>query len=290
LLRRTLGEDVDLRIALDRSVRPVRVDRGQVEQVLLNLAVNARDAMPTGGTLVIDTAGVVVDEDYATRHPGVELGPYVRLRVSDTGTGMDAATVDRALEPFFTTKPVGQGTGLGLSTVHGIVQKAGGHLRIYSEPGIGTTITVELPAEEREVALDEAAPAPASVTDVRGGTVLVVEDDDALRDVTRRVLERNGYDVLSASNGPDAIVIAREHPGDIDLLLTDVILPDLTGKDTADRVLAIRPGLPVVYMSGYAEPLLASRGTLDAGIVLVHKPFSEHDLMAHIAQAMHVRR
>jgi len=284
LLRRTLGEDIELIVTLGGEVSPVLADRGQLEQVLLNLVVNARDAMPAGGTLAVDTAEVDADEDYVARHPGLNVGRYVRLRVSDTGVGMSRDTADRAFEPFFTTKPPGEGTGLGLATVHGIVRQAGGRLSLYSEEGIGTTVSVLLPVTTSPVSAPDAVPERAA----QGGgrRVLVVEDDAALREVTRRLLARNGYEVLMADDGLHAVELARTYSGTIDLLLTDAVMPNLSGRETAERVVLARPGIAVLYMSGYAEPVLSTRGTFDGGVLLVEKPFTEQALLAKVAEAL----
>jgi PAS domain S-box-containing protein len=282
LLRRTIGEHVELVVSLAPQLSPVLADPGQIEQVLLNLALNARDAMQTGGVLTIDTQNVVVDALYAQRHPGLATGTCVRTRVSDTGEGMTQEVIDRAFEPFFTSKPRGEGSGLGLATVHGIINQAGGHVHIYSEPGIGTTVTALLPAIDDTVAAPEA-PAPARpVVGVGVETILVVEDEAAMREVTRRMLARSGYSVLTAANGHDALTIAREHADEIQLLITDVIMPHMLGKEVAEQIRVMRPDLPVVFMSGYAEPILATQGTLEPGVTLLEKPFSEQVLLAKI--------
>jgi signal transduction histidine kinase/ActR/RegA family two-component response regulator len=285
LLLRTLGEDIQLHTHLAGDLRPVKADPGQLEQVLVNLAVNARDAMPTGGTLVIDTGNVVVDEHYVSTHPGIRPGDYVRLRVSDTGTGMSRATVERAFEPFFTTKPKGQGTGLGLATIYGIITEAGGQVQIYSEPGVGTTITALLPATaDAVVAGGTTAVAPAQAG--RGETILVVEDEESLRALTQRILVRNGYRVLTAADGPAALARAADHPGPIDLLLTDVVMPRMLGHDLAREVLETRPEVRVIYMSGYAETVLTVHKTLPPGVTLLSKPVSESALLSTVRQML----
>jgi PAS domain S-box-containing protein len=285
LLRRTLGEHVEFRTSLATDLRAVLVDPGQLEQILVNLAVNARDAMPDGGVLRIDTANTDVDEGYAASRPELSPGPHVRLRVSDTGTGMPPETAQRAFDPFFTTKPPGQGTGLALATVYGIVQQAGGRAQIYSEPGIGTTFTVLLPATD-----DTASPAEPQgqpPTPRRGEeTILLVEDEQALREVTRRILTGAGYRVIVAENGPEALAAAAAHPDAIDLLLSDVIMPQMPGPALAQRLLAERPALRVLLMSGFAQPILDSGGHLRDGMVLIEKPFSGPALLAKIAQML----
>ncbi|MGC9665944.1 ATP-binding protein [Planosporangium sp. 12N6] len=284
MLRRTLGEDIELRTRLAPGLLPVKADPGQVEQVLVNLAVNARDAMPTGGTLVIDTDNVTIDEHYAAHHPGTRLGGYARLRISDTGTGMSPDTVERAFEPFFTTKPKGQGTGLGLATIYGIVTQAGGHVQIYSEPGVGTTVTVLLPGTGDRTTAEPAAAAVAQTG--RGETVLLVEDEDNLRTLTERILRRHNYRVVAAANGPEAIEAARHHVGRIDLLLTDVVMPQMAGHDLARQLQVDHPDLRVVYMSGYAEPLLTTQKTLPAEVSLLSKPIPEVVLLATVRRAL----
>ena len=285
MLLRTLGEHIVLRAAAAAGLWSVLADPGQIDQVLVNLAVNARDAMPGGGALTIDTENIDVDEVYAAHDPGVVPGRHVRLRVSDTGVGMDKQTLDQVFEPFFTTKPKGQGTGLGLATVYGVVAQAGGHVKIYSEPGIGTTVSILLPAVDGE----PAQPVPRSSTSdgrARGKTVLLVEDEDAMREVTRRILTRNGYQVLEAPLGPAAVTLAVEHRGEIDLLLTDVVMPKMLGKEVAQGVVGARPGIPVLYMSGYAQPVLASQGTLDEGVRLIEKPFTEAVLLEKVREVL----
>jgi PAS domain S-box-containing protein len=288
LLRRTLGEHVQLVTALAGDVWPVAIDPGQFEQVLVNLAVNARDAMPAGGELTIDTENVTVDADFAASRPGVPTGRYVRLRVSDTGTGMDEGTVDRAFEPFFTTKPKGEGTGLGLATIYGIVTQAGGRVQIYSESGLGTTVSVMLPATGARSRVDSQ---PSTPTKRVGGheTILLVEDQDALREVTARMLDRNGYKVLTAGDGAEAIDLASHHEGGIDLLLTDVVMPHMLGREVAASMLALRPGIRVLYISGYARPVLGAQGTLEPGVTLLEKPFTEPALLAKIRQVIDAR-
>ncbi len=282
LLRRSLGEHIDLIITAAPGLWPVKADAGQLEQVLVNLAVNARDAMPAGGKLTIDTANVTVDDAYAASRPGLATGRYARLRVSDTGTGMDRDTLAHVFEPFYTTKPVGQGTGLGLATVHGIITGAGGHAQIYSEPGVGTTITALLPATDTAAATSETEPVAIAPPGGLGETVLLVEDEKSLWELASRILARNGYHVCTATTPADALRQASDLTQPIDLLLTDVVMPDMLGNELAARVRAVRPGLPVLYMSGYAQTVLDTQGALDPGINLVEKPFSENDLLSRV--------
>jgi nitrogen-specific signal transduction histidine kinase/CheY-like chemotaxis protein len=284
MLHRTLGEHVELVTSLAGDLHPVLADPGQLEQVLVNLAVNARDAMPGGGTLSIDTSNITVDADSIAGGAESPLGQQVRLRVSDTGAGMTPEVVEHAFEPFFTTKSDGAGTGLGLATVYGILQQADGHIRIYSEPGGGTTFSITLPATTQ--AATPEAPKDTYERSPSGETVLVVEDEAALREVTRRILARNGYQVITAASGPEALDIAREHQGEIHLLVTDVVMPHMLGKEVAEQVLLIKPGTEVLYMSGYARPVLSSQGRLEPGVALVEKPFSEADLLAKAGQVL----
>ena len=284
MLRRTLGEHVELVTSLAGDLWPVLADPGQLEQVLVNLAVNARDAMPAGGTLTIDTSNITVDADTIAGGSGARKGRNVRLRVSDTGTGMTADVAQHVFEPFFTTKRDDGGTGLGLATVYGILAQADGDIRIYSEPGAGTTFTITLPVTA-EAAVLIAEPVPYQRTP-KGETVLIVEDEDALREVTRRIFTRNGYQVITAADGREALRIAADHLGEIHLLVTDVVMPHMLGKEVAEKMRLIKPEIEVVFMSGYARGVLTSQGRLDPGFALVEKPFSEADLLAVAGQAL----
>ena len=282
LLIRSLGEHVVLKTDLAPQLRAVLADPGQIEQVLVNLAVNARDAMPSGGTLVVQTFVTDVDESHAAGRIGLPPGPYACMKVSDTGVGMSREVIDHAFEPFFTTKPKGEGTGLGLATVYGIVTQAGGYVQIYSELDIGTTITILLPAAGPDV---QAEPAPVPEPGGgRGETVLIVEDEPAMREVTRRILSRSGYHVIVAASGHEAIEIAARHTGDIDVLLTDVVMPRMLGKEAAERIRALRPGVKVLFMSGYAQGVLDCRGVVEVGVNLIQKPFSEAQLLVTLRQ------
>jgi two-component system cell cycle sensor histidine kinase/response regulator CckA len=285
MLRRSIGEHITLDVRLEPGLASVTADPGQLDQVLVNLAVNARDAMPRGGNLTIETGDLIVDHDYAVDRPHLRPGRYVRLRVSDTGTGMPPEVIERAFEPFYTTKPAGKGTGLGLATVYGIITAGGGDLSIYSEPGAGTTFTILLPTTDARPAEVEE-PVEAAPADYRRGTILAVEDEPALRDVLHRILAGAGHEVLIAADGPAALAVAAEHAGHIDVLLTDVVMPHMLGKDLADRFLRLAPGAGVLFMSGYARPALASQGTLDPEVTLVEKPFSKAQLLDAVQQSL----
>jgi PAS domain S-box-containing protein len=284
LLIRTLGEHVILRTDLAPQLCPVLADPGQIEQVLVNLAVNARDAMPSGGTLVVQTSSTEIGECHAAIRAGLPSGQYACLKISDTGVGMPREVIDRAFEPFFTTKPKGEGTGLGLATVYGIVTQARGYVQIYSEPGLGTTLTILLPATDHSV--DGQSAPEKEVGGGAGETVLIVEDEPAMREVTRRILSRRGYHVMAAATGHEAIELAARHPGDIDVLLTDVVMPRMLGKEAAERIRALRPGIKVLFMSGYARGVLDSQGVLEADVNLVEKPFTEVRLLAQLRQVV----
>ena len=284
LLKSTLGEHIELRSELAPDLRTILIDPGQLGQILLNLAVNARDAMPDGGTLTIDTANVDVDVDYTAHRAELSPGPYVNLRVSDNGKGMTREVAELAFDPFFTTKPAGQGTGLGLATIYGIVQQAGGRAQLYSEPGVGTTATVLLPASE---GTPSRTAQQIGASQLRGeATILLVEDEDALREVTRRILAGNGYRVITAANGDEALAAAAEQAEPIDLLLTDVVMPQMHGPHLAEQIKLVRPSIRVMFMSGFAQPILDSGGHLDTGVTLIEKPFSGPTLLAKVSQAL----
>ena len=287
LLVRTLGEHVELSTRLAAGLKPVLADPGQIEQVLVNLAVNARDAMPGGGKLIVTTASTSIDEEHAASRVGLSPGSYVSLKVSDTGTGMPQDVIDRAFEPFFTTKAKGEGTGLGLATVYGIVTQMGGYVQIYSEPGLGTTFTILLPETSQP---DEGPSAPSEAAlGGSGETVLVVEDEAAMREVTRRILARNGYQVITAVNGLNAIEVAAAHPGDIDILVTDVVMPQMLGKEAAERIRALYPAVKVLFMSGYTQGVLDIQGIIETGINLIEKPFTERSLLAKLHEIINIR-
>ena len=283
LLQRTIGEEIEFSTSLDTEIWRIKTDPSQLQQVILNLAVNARDAMPDGGTLTIETNNVEVDESYASTWVGLEVGRYVRIRVSDTGTGMDPEVAQHVFEPFFTTKPAGEGTGLGLATVHGIVVQAGGSVHLYTEKGVGTSLSVMLPATDQPVI--ESARVP--VRTLSGSeAVMVVEDEDAIRELTLRILTRHGYEVILAATGPEAIELAEDQGRAIDLVITDVVMPQMLGKEFGERFGEVRPGIPLIYMSGYAQAILDSRGRLEPGKTLLEKPFSEAELLTAVREAL----
>jgi signal transduction histidine kinase/ActR/RegA family two-component response regulator len=288
LLRRTVGEHVDLVIVPGPGLWHVKADRGQLEQVLVNLASNARDAMPRGGKLTIDTGNTDVDEAFAGTHPGLEPGRYVRMRVSDTGVGMDSGTLGRAFEPFFTSKPKGHGTGLGLATVHGIITQSGGAIQIYSEPGLGTTVSALLPATSATVGGAPAGTPPtAADPQGHGETVLLVEDEESLRHLANRILSHNGYQVRQATSAPHAVCFASNPAEHIDLLLTDIVMPDMLGTQVADQIREQRPRLPVLFMSGYAQPILHTHGAASKDMDIIEKPFTQATLLARVHRALH---
>jgi two-component system cell cycle sensor histidine kinase/response regulator CckA len=282
MLRTSIGEHITLITRPAPGLPSVTCDPGQIEQLLVNLAVNARDAMPAGGNLVIDTACSRLG---VGDHPDLAPGDYVRLRISDSGHGMAPEVIERAFEPFFTTKASGEGTGLGLATVYGIVTQAGGSVCLTSEPGVGTTVTILLPAGASDE--ESAAPAPEPVgTAGHGETLLVVEDEAALRDVAGRILSGAGYHVLTADGGAQALELAAVHEGTIDLLVSDVVMPGMLGKELAERLVDVRPDTRVLYMSGYAQPVLASQGTLEPGVALLEKPFTAAALLTAVRRRL----
>ncbi|MEW5961867.1 MAG: ATP-binding protein, partial [Chloroflexota bacterium] len=278
MLRRVIGEDIDLATALEPQLGQVKADPSQLGQIIMNLVVNARDAMPEGGKLTIETSSVYLDEVYTRQHPGLEPGPYVLLAITDTGIGMDAQTRAHIFEPFFTTKEVGKGTGLGLATVHGIVHQSGGHIWVYSEPGRGTTFKIYLPQLETSSEPVELPPLPARP---RQGseTILLVEDDKMVRELSCFVLRNHGYTVLTAGDGEQARCVCAEHAGPIQLLLTDVVIPGgMTGPQLAGALAPLWPQMKVLYMSGYADNAIVQNRILDSGAAYLPKPFTPDDL------------
>ena len=289
LLQRVIGEDIDLQLRLCEAPLYLKADISQLEQVLMNLAINARDAMPDGGLLLIETAAVELDDPYVREKPEVVAGPYVLISMSDNGSGMDAGTRQRIFEPFFSTKDKERGSGLGLATCYGIIRQHGGHIRVYSEPGQGSTFRIYLPCavghepetektgETRDV--DESAAAP-------GTTVLVVEDDPAVRELAEAVLSRAGYQVISADAEEEAIQLAETHKPLIDLVLTDVVMPNMKGPEIYQAVARSHPGVKVLYMSGYTDNVIASQGILEPGTRFIQKPFSVKSLVSKVRQVL----
>ena len=285
MLRRLIPENVEIITTPSPKLGAVKADLGQMEQVLLNLVINARDAMPDGGTLTIETANVELDEAYAREHAGVRSGSYVMLAVSDTGLGMDAQTLAHIFEPFFTTKEVGKGSGMGLATVYGVVQQSGGHVWVYSEPGQGSTFEVYLPRVED--AVQGAVKAPSSEPAIRGNeTILVAEDDRQVRDLTVAILKACGYLVLELENALEADRMCLQHQGHIDLLLTDVVMRDMSGPDLARRMRQLRPRTKVLFMSGYTDNAIVHQGVLDPGIAFLAKPFTPSVLAGKVRQVL----
>jgi len=283
ILRRLIGEDIEIITCLNDNPGRVKADPGQIEQVIMNLAVNARDAMPQGGKLTIETDSAFFDEDYTRRHLSARLGRYVILRVSDTGCGMDEQTRSRIFEPFFTTKDRSKGTGLGLSTVYGIVKQSGGNITVDSKPGLGTCFKVFLPMSEEEP--DEVY-APAQAWDACRGseTLLVVEDEEAVRKLTRIILSVGGYTVIEASNGFEAIEVCRQRR--IDLMITDVVMPQMSGRELVEKVSVICPDMKVLYMSGYTDDAIVRHGVLDASVPLLQKPFTPDALSQKVREVL----
>jgi PAS domain S-box-containing protein len=286
MLRRLIGEDVELSVICAPVLGKVLVDPGQMEQVIMNLAVNARDAMPGGGKLTIETAEVVLDQEYASAHPGVKPGPHIMLAVSDTGAGMDEATQARMFDPFFTTKEAGKGTGLGLATVFGIIRQSCGTIEACSEPAKGTEITIYFPTADKD-AIERVSSNPPAHPVVGGSeTILLVEDDEPVRVLTRTILRRYGYDVVEAQSGGDALLLCEQHPTAIHLLLTDIVMPRMSGAQLADRLVTIRPEMKVLYMSGYANDAVMRQGVLGPPIAFIQKPITPEALARKVRDTL----
>jgi CheY-like chemotaxis protein len=287
MLRRVIDEDVELRVVLQRGLHPVLVDRAQLEQLIMSLALNARDAMPRGGTLTFKTAVLDLGAAEAPRHPGVAPGPWVLLEVSDTGQGMDAETLAHAFEPFFTTKgrDQGAGAGLGLATVYGIVKQAGGHVTAESEPGRGARFRIYLPRLRGE---HEGAPVTAEAPAEPGGqqTILLIEDEPALRELLREVLAEAGYRVFAVGDGEAGLAAAREHREALHLLLTDVVMPRMSGREVAARLRLERPGLRVLYMSGYTDNAIFQHGLPEPGATFLQKPIGPETLVRRVRELL----
>jgi len=284
MLRRLIGEDIDLRLEMRPELGRVNADPGQMEQVLMNLVVNARDAMPEGGTLTIETANVTLDESYVSRHMTVKPGPYAMLAVSDNGIGMDEATQARLFEPFFTTKSSGRGTGLGLSTVFGIVKQSGGSVDVYSVPGRGTSVKVYLPRIDQPVAAESETPFKAVARGTE--TILLVEDEEMVRNLVRETLQREGYQVLDAADSVEALRISEKHKTAIHLLITDVVMPKVSGRDLAVELCRRRPGMKVLYMSGYTDSAIVHSGILQKEVAFLNKPFTPASLAERVREVL----
>ncbi len=289
ILQRVIGEDVNILTVLDPHLSYIEADAGQLEQVLMNLAVNARDAMPGGGKLTIQTANVELSDDYAREHPNVPPGSYVMLAISDAGCGMDAATQAQIFEPFFTTKAAGKGTGLGLATVYGIVKQSGGNIWVYSEVGHGTTFKIYLPCARKAAELIEKAEPRAALP--RGTeTILLVEDEEAVRELLREVLEADGYSVLLTSGGEEALQLCRSYKKEIHLMLTDVVMPGMNGRELGEHAAALRPEMKVLYMSGYTDEAITHHGVLDAGVAFLEKPFTPDSVARKVREVLNESR
>ncbi len=284
MLRRLIGEDIDLQLMLRPDLGMVSADAGQIEQVLMNLVVNARDAMPNGGTLTIETANIYLDENYSSRHLAVKSGPYTQIAVSDNGGGMDEVTQARLFEPFFTTKASGRGTGLGLSTVFGIVKQSGGNLDVYSVPGRGTSVKIYLPRIDQAALVDAESPDKSAK---RGSeTVLLVEDDDMVRHLVRESLVRAGYKVMDTSDPLEARRLADKHRGTIHLLITDVVMPKVSGRELAGELARRRASMKVLYMSGYTDNAIINTGILHKEVAFLQKPFTPAALTEKVRQIL----
>jgi signal transduction histidine kinase/ActR/RegA family two-component response regulator len=285
MLGRLIGEDIALLTTPTPGLGRVKADRGQIEQVIMNLAVNARDAMPQGGRLIVETANIDLDDEYVRRHVGARPGPHVMLAVSDTGTGIPHEIQSQIFEPFFTTKEQGKGTGLGLATVYGIVKQSGGYIEVDSEPGQGTTFRVYLPRLDAEPAPVDRSARPAAAA---GGTetILLVEDEEGVRELARDILRASGYTVLEARNGPEALLLCERHQGPLDMLLTDVVMPRMSGRELAERLAPLRPDLSVLYMSGYTDDAVIRHGVLGAGTAFLQKPFTPAALVLRVRETL----
>jgi PAS domain S-box-containing protein len=289
MLRRLIGEDIDLRTSLDPTLGLVKADPGQIEQVIMNLAVNARDAMPEGGKLIIETSNTELDDEYALHHPPCIVGRYVILAVTDSGVGMSQETKARIFEPFFTTKELSKGTGLGLSTVYGVVKQSGGYIWVYSEPGQGSVFKLYLPrVDGSEVQIRPAKSAPELLAGTE--TILLVEDEQSVRALTRNLLEQGGYTVLEADNGAHAVEIAKQHHGPIHLLLTDVVMPGMNGPAVAEMILPIHPEAKALYVSGYSSSFGTQTGLVPAGANLFQKPFSRAALLRKVRNLLDMQK
>jgi CheY-like chemotaxis protein len=286
MLRRILGEDIEVVHSLAEDLGKIKTDPGQIEQVILNLTVNARDAMPYGGKLLIKTDNVELDKTYAQTHAGVTAGPYVRLSVTDTGAGMPPEVKDRIFEPFFTTKELGKGTGLGLSTIYGIVKQSGGNIWVYSEENIGTTFKIYLPRIDQSSASNGFLNHPQELP--RGSeTILVAEDEEGVGKIIRQTLQTCGYEALLATNGREAIRLVQEYPAQsIQLLITDVVMPGMSGRELRDHLLTLRPEMKVIFMSGYTDDAVIHHGVLRKEMHFIQKPFPMNALAQKVREIL----
>nr|MDQ3820698.1 ATP-binding protein [Acidobacteriota bacterium] len=285
MLQRLIGEDIQLVTMLDPKLKRVKADPGQIEQVIMNLVVNSRDAMPSGGKLTIETKNVYLDAAYASRHIAVKPGYFVMLAVSDTGTGMNAETQARIFEPFFTTKEQGKGTGLGLSTVYGIVKQSGGNIWVYSEPEHGTTFKVYLPVVEEEGETVEPGIAAPEITQGTE-TILLVEDEEAVRVLLQDILEAEGYTVMVANSGGEALQVCAQHEGQIHLLMTDVVMPLMSGRQLVERLTERCAHVKVLYMSGYTDDAIVRHGVLEPGVAFLQKPFTPDAVLRKVREVL----
>ena len=285
MLRRLLGEDMDLVTVLEPDLGSVMADAGQIEQAIVNLVLNARDAMPQGGKLTIETANLDLDAEYARHHLEVQPGPYVMVAVSDTGMGMDEETKSHIFEPFFTTKEQGKGTGLGLSTVYGVVKQSAGFISVCSEPEKGAAFKIYLPRTDNSP--EPAASPSIRITERRGSeTILLVEDEEMVRHIGRRMLQRSGYNVLEASDGPTALSLSQEHKGPIHLLLSDVLMPGMSGPELADRLILQRPDIRICFTSGHTEDAIVHHGFLNSKVAFLQKPFRYDSLAVKVREVL----
>jgi CheY-like chemotaxis protein len=285
LLDRVIGEDIALVTAVTTPVGRINADRGQLEQVIMNLVINARDAIVAPGTLWLTTADVEVDDSFVAAHRGATIGSYVRLTVCDTGAGMGPEVLAHLFEPFYTTKPPGQGTGLGLATVYGIVKQCGGYIWVDSTPGQGTSFTIDFPSVPVEP-VSCATPVPDARMVEGSETILVVEDQVEAREVVLQTLQRQGYHVLEAADGPRALALLHAHPATVDLLLTDVVMPHMSGRELAGAIAAAGRSLRVLYMSGYTDGVVVRHGVLEPGVSFIHKPFTPDQLLARVREVL----
>jgi CheY-like chemotaxis protein len=277
MLQRLIGEDIKLVTRMQPALGQIKADAGQIEQVVLNLVVNARDALPQGGMITIESRNATLDETYATKHFSIPAGDYVMLTVSDNGIGMDAQTQEKIFDPFFTTKDVGKGTGLGLSTVYGIIKQSNGNIWVYSEVGKGTTFKVYLPRVD-EVAPDQSVSVPGLMPGSE--TILLVEDEQLVRELTEEMLQECGYLVMTASDGEAGLLLSQQFAGRIDLMITDVVMPRMSGRELAEQVAILRPETRVLFMSGYTDDSIVRHGILEEDVAFLQKPFSPELLAA----------